>query len=132
MNFGFDGHVPTGTSTGTPAQGTFNETVPGGCAGFGNTGQLRVDITCVYVNGSHADMNGTVKTATGQFATLGSDFAATGHAYISTTDNGPLAGDELRIKPTPDTPPVSGSPCGKVLSETPIVNGNINIHDATP
>jgi hypothetical protein len=132
MNFGFNGHVPTGTSTGTPAQGTFNETVPGGCAGFGDTGQLRVDITCVYVSGNHADMNGVVRTATGPFATEGSDFALTGHAYISTTDNGPFPGDELRIKPAFDTPPGVGSPCGKVLSETPLVNGSINIYDATP
>jgi hypothetical protein len=132
MNFGFNGNVGTGTSTGTPARGTFNETVPGGCAGFGNTGQLRVDITCVYVNGNHADMNGTVKTATGQFATEASDFALTRQAYISTTDNAPFPGDELRIKPTPDTPPGVGSPCGKVLSETPLVNGSISIHDATP
>ena len=129
MNFGFNGYVRTGTSAG---RGTFNETVPGGCAGFGDTGQLRVDITCVYVSGNHADMNGVVKTATGPFATEGSDFAATGHAFISTTDNAPFPGDELRIKPTPDTPPGVGSPCGKVLSETPLVNGSINIYDATP
>src|SRR5919197_2716816 len=71
MNFGFNGHVPTGTSTGTPAQGTFNETVPGGCAGFGDTGQLRVDLTCVYVSGNHADMNGVVRTAKSPLATEG-------------------------------------------------------------
>jgi hypothetical protein len=132
MNFGFDGYVPTATTTGTPARGTFNETVPGGCAGFGDTGQLRVNITCVYVNDNQADMNGTVMTATGPFATAGSDFATSGQAYISATDNGPFPGDEVRIKPAADVAPSPGSPCGRVLSETPLVNGSINIHDATP
>jgi hypothetical protein len=126
MNFGFDGYVRTGTSAG---RGTFNETVPGGCAGFGNTGQLRVDITCVYVDGNHVDMNGTVKTATGQFATEGSDFAATGKAFISSTDNNsPVQADTLRIQPTSN----KLTPCGGALSETPLLNGNININDATP
>jgi hypothetical protein len=125
-NFGFSAH--TLSNSPTDGKGTYNETVPGGCAGLGDTGQLRIDIDCLDVNGTHADMHGTVRTATGQFATAGSDFAASGEAFISTTDNGSF--DTLRVEPSSDVIVTSANPCGKVLSEEFIMHGNISVNDA--
>jgi hypothetical protein len=124
-NFGFSAHTPSDTPT--KAMGTFNETVPGGCAGLGDTGQLRVAIDCLDVDGNHADMHGKVTKATGQFATQGSDFTATGEAFISTTDMGSF--DTLRVEPSNSGSP----PCGGAMPDDIVVShGNISVHDATP
>jgi hypothetical protein len=125
QNFGFSAHTPSGIPL--LAKGTFNDTVPGGCAGLGNTGELRVNINCVDVDGNHADMRGTVTKATGQFATSGSDFAASGQAFISTTDDGPF-GDTLGVSPTSSA---STSACGAATHEDLIMSGNITVHDAS-
>lgn len=132
-NFGFSAHTLSDSPT-IGVKGTYNETVPGGCAGLGNTGQLRVDIDCLDVDGNHADMHGTVRTATGQFATAGSDFATSREAFISTTDNGSF--DMLRVEPPNSTtaivlPQSSTNPCGKVMDEEVIVHGNISVNDAS-
>jgi hypothetical protein len=121
INFGFSAHTPDETPLG--AKGTFNETVPGGCAGLGFTGQLRVSIDCLDVDGNHADMHGIVDKATGSFMNDG--FSPGGDAYISTTDDGSF--DTLRVNPTSD---ISLSACGRTMSEAAILHGNINVHDA--
>src|ERR687887_1839304 len=58
INFGFSAHTPSNSPT--LAKGTFTQTVPGGCAGLGNTGALRVAVNCLDVKMNHADMSGTV------------------------------------------------------------------------
>jgi hypothetical protein len=121
INFGFSANTPAGIPLG--AKGSFNETVPGGCAGLGFTGQLRVSIVCLDVKINHADMHGIVTKATGAFAEDG--FIEGGHAYISTTDNGKF--DTLGVKPTSD---ISLSVCGGTM-EAQILNGDINVHDAS-
>jgi len=123
INFGFSAHTPAGMPFG--AKGSFNETVPGGCAGLGFTGQLRVSVDCLAVNGNHADMHGTVTKATGAFANDG--FSEGGDAYISTTEDAISNMDSLGVKPTSDGPL---SACGRTLNEPLILNGNINVHDA--
>jgi len=123
INFGFSANTPDGVTSG--AKGTFNETVPGGCAGLGFTGQLRVSVDCLAVNGNHADMHGTVTKATGAFANDG--FSEGGDAYISTTEDAISNMDSLGVKPTSDGPL---SACGRTLNEPLILNGNINVHDA--
>jgi hypothetical protein len=123
-NFGFSAHTPDDKPT--SAKGTFNETVPGGCAGFGDTGQLRVDIDCLYVNGNHADMHGKVKKATGQFANDG--FFQDGDAFISTTDDDLAGNDTLGAAPAANTG--STGACGGQVTESIVMNGNISVHDA--
>jgi hypothetical protein len=120
FNFGFSSNTPDDTPT--AAKGSFNETIPGGCATLGFEGQLRVSIDCLAVTGNHADMHGRVTKATGSFANDG--FVENGSAYISTTDNGML--DTLGFA----TVPAPRSVCGGTLNEALIFNGNINVHDA--
>jgi hypothetical protein len=126
INFGFSAHTPAGMPSG--AKGSFNETVPGGCAGLGFTGQLRVSIDCLDVNGvngNHADMHGTVTKATGAFANDG--FVEGGPAYISTTEDAIFNMDSLGVATTPTGLSVE---CGGTLNEPLILNGSINVHDA--
>lgn len=123
INFGFSAHTPAGIPLG--AKGSFNETVPGGCAGLGFTGQLRVSIDCLAVNGNHADMHGTVTKATGAFANDG--FSEGGSAYISTTEDAISNMDSLGVVPNTPTRP---SACGGTLNEPLILNGSINVDDA--
>jgi hypothetical protein len=121
INFGFSAHTPDGIPLG--AKGSFNETVPGGCAGLGFTGQLRVSIVCLDVKINHADMHGIVTKATGAFAEDG--FIEGGDAFISTTDNGKL--DTLGVDTVPSGPSLA---CGGTIKEPQILNGDINVHDA--
>jgi hypothetical protein len=121
INFGFSAHTPAGVPL--AAKGSFNETVPGGCAGLGFTGQLRVSIDCLDVKINHADMRGIVTEATGAFAEDG--FAEGDFAYISTTDNGKL--DTLGVDTVPTGPSID---CGGTLKDPQILNGDINVHDA--
>jgi hypothetical protein len=121
INFGFSAHTPAGVPL--AAKGSFNETVPGGCAGLGFTGQLRVSIDCLDVKINHADMRGIVTKATGAFAEDG--FAEGDFAYISTTDNGKL--DTLGVDTVPSGPSLA---CGGTIKEPQILNGDINVHDA--
>ena len=125
INFGFSAHTPDETPL--AAKGSFNQTVPGGCAGLGFTGQLRVTIDCLDVHGNHADMHGRVTKATGAFANDG--FSEGGHAYISTTEDAISNMDSLGVKPSPG---VNVSDCGGVspTDEPLIQNGSINVHDA--
>jgi hypothetical protein len=120
VNFGFSAHTPDETPLG--AKGSFNETIPGGCAGLGFTGQLRVSIDCLDVNGNHADMRGTVTKATGAFANDG--FTEGGPAYISTTDG---MFDTLGVSTTNTGLSLA---CGGTVDEPLILHGNINVHDA--
>jgi len=121
INFGFSSH--TLDESPLDAKGTFNETVPGGCAGFGMTGELRVRINCLDVDGKHADMRGIVEKATGSFANDG--FVPNGYAYISTDDGGSF--DRLGVA----TAPSGLSPdCYGTMNEPTISQGNINVHDA--
>ena len=121
VNFGFSAHTPAGIPLG--AKGSFNETVPGGCAGLGFTGQLRVSIDCLDVMINHADMHGIVTKATGAFAEDG--FIEGGNAFISTTDNGKL--DTLGVDTVRSGPSLA---CGGTIKEPQILNGDINVHDA--
>jgi hypothetical protein len=121
INFGFSANTRDGDPEG--AKGTFNETVPGGCAGLGFTGQLRVSIVCLDVKINHADMHGIVTKATGAFAEDG--FIEGGDAFISTTDNGKL--DTLGVDTVPSGPSLA---CGGTIKEPQILNGDINVHDA--
>jgi hypothetical protein len=106
------------------AKGSFNETIPGGCASLGFEGQLRVTIDCLDVNGNHADMHGMVTKATGSFAEDG--FTEGGPAFISTTEDAISNMDSLGVKPTSDVLKA----CGRTLNEPLILNGSINVHDA--
>jgi hypothetical protein len=120
INFGFSANTPDGVPL--AAKGSFNQTVPGGCAGLGFTGQLRVSIDCLDVKINHADMHGKVTKVTGAFVEDG--FFEGGDAFISTTDNGKF--DTLGVKPTSG---ISLSVCGGTM-EAQILNGDINVHDA--
>jgi hypothetical protein len=120
VNFGFSSNTPDEMPS--QAKGTFNETVPGGCATLGFTGQLRVSIDCLDVDGSHADMRGTVKKATGSFQNDG--FMEGDNAYISTTDGGNF--DMLGVATTPS--PLSV--CGGTMNEAIVSHGNVVVHDA--
>jgi hypothetical protein len=122
INFGFSSHTPAGDPTG--AKGTFNETVPGGCATLGFGGQLRVSIDCLEVNGNHADMQGRVDKATGFFANDG--FSEGSVAYISTTEDVISNMDSLGVS----TIRSRGISCGGTLDEPFLLNGSINVHDA--
>jgi hypothetical protein len=122
INFGFSANTRDGDPEG--AKGTFNETVPGGCAGLGFTGQLRVSIDCLEVNGNHADMQGTVTKATGAFANDG--FTEGGPAFISTTEDAISNMDSLGVATTR----TRGIFCGGTVNEPLILNGSINVHDA--
>jgi hypothetical protein len=121
VNFGFSSH--TLDETPLAAKGTFNETVPGGCAGFGMTGELRVSIDCLDVDGSHADMHGIVEKATGSFANDG--FMANRDAYISTDDGGSF--DRLGVATASTGLSLD---CGGTMNEAIVSQGNINVHDA--
>jgi hypothetical protein len=121
INFGFSAHTPDGVPL--AAKGSFNETVPGGCAGLGFTGQLRVSIDCLDVKINHADMHGIVTKATGAFAEDG--FVEGGDAFISTTDNGKL--DTLGVDTVSSGPSLA---CGGTMKQPQILNGDINVHDA--
>jgi hypothetical protein len=122
INFGFSAHTPSNSPA--LAKGTFIETVPGGCAGLGNTGELRVAIKCLDINMNRADMSGTVTKATGQFAEDG--FMAGSPAYISAGDFGGPATDLLGVS-TLDT---AASVCGGTMNQAATSNGNINVNDA--
>jgi hypothetical protein len=122
INFGFSANTPDEMPLG--AKGSFNETIPGGCASLGFEGQLRVSIDCLDVDGNHADMRGTVTKATGSFAEDG--FTEDGPAYISTTEDAISNMDSLGVATTADRP----SACGGTLNEPLIQNGSINVHDA--
>ncbi len=119
-NFSFSMHTPSNSPF--SAQGSFNETIPGGCAGFGDTGELRVDINCLYVTGNEFDAHGTVRKATGQFTTDVVPFTVGGAAYISGHDNGGAV-DTLRVEPTDAKP----TPCGGELDEAGTMHGRINV-----
>jgi len=121
INFGFSATTPDGVPL--AAKGSFNETVPGGCAGLGFTGQLRVSIDCLDVKINHADMHGIVTKATGAFAEDG--FFEGGDAFISTTDNGKL--DMLGVDTVRSGPSLA---CGGTTKQPQILNGDINVHDA--
>jgi hypothetical protein len=131
VNFGFSAYTPNEAPL--SAQGTFNETVPGGCASLGNTGELRVDVNCLDVVGNHADMRGKVRKATGQFATgefpSAGPFVVGGDAYISTDDNMDTL-DTLWVKPTSEVPTTPATPCGGVTDKVLVSHGNITVHDA--
>jgi hypothetical protein len=123
FNFGFSAHTPSNAPT--SAQGTFTETVPGGCVGLGFTGELRVAIQCLDVQVNRADMSGTVTKATGQFANDG--FVAGSPAYIGAGDFGGPATDLLGVSTFPDGP----SPrCHGTVNQAATSNGNINVNDA--
>jgi hypothetical protein len=122
INFGFSAH--TLDEVPLDAKGTFNETVPGGCAGFGMTGELRVRIDCLDVDGRHADMHGIVQKATDSFANDG--FVAGGPAYISTDDGGSF--DRLGV--TNVSTGLSTACGGSTFNEAIVSQGNINVHDA--
>jgi hypothetical protein len=123
VNFGFS--VQTPSNSPTLAKGTFNENVPGGCVGFGFTGELRVAVKCLDVKMNLADMSGTVTKATGQFAQDG--FVAGGPAYISAGDFGGPATDLLGVS----TLPTGDSPlCRGTVNQAATSNGNVRVHDA--
>jgi hypothetical protein len=122
INFGFSSNTPAGVPS--PAKGTFNETIPGGCATLGFSGQLRVTIDCLDVYGNHADMHGKVTKATDSFANDG--FTQDGDAYISTTEDLLSNMDSLGVSTTSTRP----SACGGTVNEPFILNGSINVHDA--
>jgi hypothetical protein len=122
INFGFSSHTPAGVPS--PAKGSFNETIPGGCATLGFSGQLRVNVDCLDVNGNHADMHGKVTKATDSFANDG--FFEGGDAYISTTEDLLSNMDSLGVATTSTRP----SACGGTANEPFILNGSINVHDA--
>ena len=124
LNFGFSAHTPSEVPTG--AKGSFNETTPGGCAGFGFTAQLRVTITCLDVNLNHADMQGMVTKATGAFANDG--FMEGSPAYISADDNGGAPFDQLGVSTAPSALPPSV--CGGTSNKAETTHGNINVNDA--
>jgi hypothetical protein len=123
INFGFSAHTPSNSPA--LAKGTFTETVPGGCAGLGNTGELRVAINCLDVNTNRADMRGTVTKATGQFAEDG--FMAGSPAYISAGDFGGPAMDLLGVSTLPSGTSLS---CSGTTNQAATSNGNINVKDA--
>jgi hypothetical protein len=126
-NFGFSSHTPSELPTN--AMGSFHETIPGGCAGFGFTAELRVTITCLDVNANHADMQGTVTKATGAFANDG--FTEGNPAYISADDNsGTPFPDELGVSATATPPHLPPSVCVGTSDEADITNGNISVNDA--
>ena len=130
INFGFSVHTPSNSPA--LAKGTFTETVPGGCAGLGDSGQLRVDVNCLDVHGSLADMRGTVTKATGQFAQSGTfppepPFMVGHPAYISAGDFGGPARDLLGVSTVPDGTSPS---CQGTTNQAATSNGNINVHDA--
>jgi hypothetical protein len=120
INFGF-----SASGSPTSANGTFTETVPGGCATLGNTGQLRVAINCLDVNMNRADMSGTVTKATGQFAEDG--FMAGFPAFISAGDFGGPAMDLLGVSTMDTATSVCG---GTTTNQAATSNGNITVHDA--
>jgi hypothetical protein len=122
INFGFSAHSPSNSPM--LAKGTFTETVPGGCAGLGNTGELRVAIKCLDVDMDRADMSGTVTKATGQFAEDG--FVAGSPAYISAGDFGGPAMDLLGVS----TLNTAASVCGGTMNQSAKTNRNINDNDA--
>jgi hypothetical protein len=123
INFGFSAYTPS--TSPRSAKGTFTETVPGGCAGLGNTGELRVAVNCLDVKVNLADMSGTVTKATGQFANDG--FVAGSPAYVSAGDFGGPATDLLGVStmPTGDS-----ALCHGTANQAATSNGNINVHDA--
>ena len=123
INFGFSAHTPSNSPT--LAKGTFTETVPGGCAGLGFTGELRVAVKCLDVRMSLADMSGTVTKATGLFANDG--FVAGGPAYIGAGDFGGPAMDLLGVSPLPDG---GSAACHGTANQAATSNGNINVNDA--
>jgi hypothetical protein len=130
INFGFSAHTPSNSPT--LAKGTFTETVPGGCAGLGNTGELRVAIKCLDVKGDLADMSGIVTKATGQFAESGTfpsepPFIVGNPAYISAGDFGGPAMDLLGVSTVRSGPSVD---CGGTTNQAATSNGNINVNDA--
>jgi hypothetical protein len=122
INFGFSANSPSNSPF--DAKGTFTETVPGGCAGLGNTGELRVAIKCLDVDMDRADMSGTVTKATGQFAEDG--FVAGSPAYISAGDFGGPAMDLLGVSKLN----TAASVCGGTMNQAATSNGNINVNDA--
>ena len=121
INFAFSAH----TQSEGPAQGSFNESIPGGCP-FA-TGQLRTTVFCLHVTVNHADMIALVNKATGFF----SNFDAIGDAFISVTDNKNL------LLPLPDmlgatpVPTKTTSPDCYGTDEAAITNGNINVREAS-
>jgi hypothetical protein len=123
INFGFSAY--TSGNSPTFAKGSFTETVPGGCAGLGYTGELRVAVSCLDVKVNRADMSGTVTKATGQFAQDG--FMAGSPAYISTGDFGGPATDLLGVSTVPDGGSVL---CHGTMNQAATSNGNITVNDA--
>ena len=123
-NFSFSMHTLHGASA--PASGSYVETVPGGCAGFGDTGELRVTIDCLYVSGNDFDAHGRVTKATGEFASGSSNFTLTNMAFISGHDQGGAPADRLRVAPTSTKP----TPCGGVEPQDATTHGRINVSDA--
>jgi hypothetical protein len=121
-NFGFSMRSLSNTTVGS---GSYRETVPGGCAGFGETGQLMVDITCLQVTANGFNANGTVTKATGQFVT-GFPTFTTGHAYISGHDAGGAPADTLRVDPNPGVNGACQGPAGEPATS----HGRINVNDA--
>ena len=123
VNFSFSAHTPSNSPT--LASGSFNESVPGGCAGLGNTGELRVAVNCLDVSGisgKHADMSGRVTKATGQFAEDG--FVAGNPAFISADDNGGAPIDQVGVAPVPTRPSV----CGGTMNEAQTTHGRVNVN----
>jgi hypothetical protein len=123
LNYSFSVHTPSNDPGN--ARGSFNETIPGGCAGFGFTAELRVTITCLHVTLNHADMRGTVTRSTGAFTNDG--FVRGSTAYITADDNGGAPLDQLGVHTTPSgTSPY----CQGTSNQAATTHGNINVHDA--
>jgi hypothetical protein len=123
INFGFSAYTPS--TSPTSAKGTFTETVPGGCAGLGDTGELRVAVNCLDVKVNRADMSGTVTKATGQFANDG--FTGGNPAYVSAGDFGGPGMDVLGVSTVPDGTSID---CHGTANQAATSNGNISVHDA--
>lgn len=124
MNFGFSAHVNAGTET-TGVGGTFNLSVPKSqstptCP----AGHLVAKVNCLSVFTNLALLRADVTKSSGSFT---SDYTANSDEIVALAVDNYLGYDYLGwAKPT------SSNPCNaQRTTAASIINGNINVHDAS-
>ena len=134
-NFGFSARVkPAFNGIPDQGQGTFNLTIPQ-CTTFTgsfNGSHLGTKVDCVHVNGSTANLGAVVTHATGVFADpLQYNFTENvTRIGVLVTDSGVPGGTGDRIGWTNRG---SESLCGlDFLTDAPVDNGNVKVHQANP
>jgi hypothetical protein len=130
-SFSVEARVIHGAPANT-ASGHFNRTQSAtipitGCPFPGTVSQLRVDIDCLLVTGSIANMSGVVSKSTGFFSTAaGGNLTPGTRVVIGASDNPDGIAYRVANPGTEDLP--TATSCG-YWTQVPITAGNITIND---